>query len=105
MTRVPALRIRSGSTRSAPARTIMPVGLGPSLLPLPVGVHVQLAACEWQRRALLVAAEEHAIDARDEREELPFIRRLNHEHAAAFVRREAAVVQVVAVHGDQRPAE
>ena len=29
----------------------MPVGLGPSLLPLPVGVHVQLAAFEWQRPA------------------------------------------------------
>src|SRR5205814_6560588 len=100
MTRVPALRMRSGSTRSAPERTIMPsLGLGPwafgrpwSIVPgdqglrpkargpllvaLPVGVHVQLATVERQRRPRIVAVEENAIDALDEREQLPFVGRL-----------------------------
>ena len=45
------------------------------------------------------------IDARRAAPKLPLVGRLDHEHAAALVRRKAPIVEIVAIHRDQRAAE
>ena len=46
--------------------------------------------------------KQRAVDAFDERGQLTLVGRLNDEHTARFVRRKPPIVQVVAVHGDER---
>ncbi len=57
------------------------------------------------RTGHLAGGKEPAVHAGYQREELVFIRRLNDEHAAAVAGRKSPVVEVIAIHGDQRPAQ
>src|SRR5579871_3697818 len=108
MTSVPGDNTPSGSTTSAPESTTirtaaaLPFGTAPRLrFAGPVGVQVQLAALDRQQRGL-VGRKQQPIDALEQRGELPFVRRLDHEHAARLRWRKPAIVEVVAVHRDQR---
>ena len=71
---------------------------------VPVRVGVQLAAGQRQRVGHLVgsAAEERPVDTAQQSAELAFVRRGDHEDATAFGGREGAVVEVIAIQGDER---
>ena len=72
--------------------------------PSPFRVDLQLAAGQRQRDRLvrLVGVEERSVDAIEQPGQLPLVRRLDDEDAAAAVERKAAVVEVVAIQRDQR---
>src|SRR5687768_9860324 len=107
-----AAATRSDAPRSSASATTRPssstaTAIAPSLsssrpiIALPISMHLELPTFERQRGASAVARlEQHAINARDQGEELPLIGGLNHEHSAALVGRKAAVVEVIAVHRD-----
>ena len=57
-------------------------------------------------RLTLAETKERAIDAHQQQRELAtLVGRVDHQHAAAFIGRKPAIVQVVAVHRDERAAQ
>jgi len=69
-------------------------------------MEVELASVDGERRrAVGIWMEQRPIDALDELGELLMIGRVNHEHSARLARRKPAIVQIVAVHRDERPAK
>ena len=74
-------------------------------------MHVQLASLERQRRGLRrvvvdhAGAEEHDVDAIEQRRELALVGSADDEHAGSFARRKPAVVEVIAIERHQRAAE
>src|SRR4051794_31209365 len=76
-------------------------------LPSPVGVDLHLASDQRLRDRVdgLVRVKQRAVDPLEQQRELALVRRVDDEHAAARLGREAPIVEVIAVHGDQRPAQ
>ena len=56
-------------------------------------------------RAVGGARKQRAIEPRQERRQLALVWRVDHQDAAALFRRKAAIVKVVAIHRDERPAQ
>src|SRR5438067_8553839 len=69
-----------------------------------IDMPLHLAPLERQR-ARLPAAEHLAVHAREEPPQPPFVGHREHDHAGPFLRRKAAIVEVVAIEGDERPTE
>src|SRR5262245_3047297 len=100
--------MRSGSTSSAPDRTIM--GGWRSAAPSyrvarPVRVHVKLAAFEGQGQHAGVRLKERAVYALEQGSQLTLVRRLHDQHARTFARRKPPIVQIVPVHRHERAAK
>ena len=63
------------------------------------------SVCTWSLRpreaapaGLRARLEQQIIDARDERLQFALVGRLDDQHAAAFFRREASIVQIITIH-------
>src|SRR5689334_5757203 len=99
---VPPVRTRSGRTRSAPDRT----STRASGLSAPVGVRLQLASRERKSvDRFVVDGEQRAIESLEQPAQLALVRSVHHENTAGLGRRKPAIVQVVAIQGDERTPE
>ena len=95
-TTAPGLRMRSGRTTCALARTIMPAARCRS-------VHTSLRPSSGLG-ALRSAAEERLVGVLQEPAQPAFVGRGKHDHAGALDRREPAIVGVVAIERDRASA-
>src|SRR5262245_33640478 len=102
MTTVPGVSTRSGRMTLAPERKIM-CGRSSERLLLVVDVPLELAAVE-RKRCRSRRAKELPIDLLHQLSQPALVGREEDDHAGTFVWRKPAIIDVVTIERDQRPA-